>query len=190
MSKASVPQGASPCSTPGTGNRKHQASSGQLLLPLDPAACDHRTISPLSPSRSPGRSQALIGQDPGPEAPPLSYQLQPLSEIFKLRSTFGGGGSRFYQWGPRVPPLSFSTRGVARGVTRGHAPASSQKRVREGGRRKRKLGKEAVGQASVGAVVLAPGLFLSVFPVPVCRRREALFRRRSVPSRVVFRIGI
>lgn len=50
---ASVPPVTSRCSTPGTGNRKRQAAAGQLLLPLNPAACDHRTISPRSPSRSP-----------------------------------------------------------------------------------------------------------------------------------------
>lgn len=161
MSKASVPQGAALCSTPGTGNRKRRASSGQLLLPLDPAACDHRTISPLSPSRSPGRSQALIGQDPGPVAPPSSYQLQ-------SRSRFSSGvppsrvasvpmGSQ----SPAPGPLRSRSHARSRGVTRGHAPGPLPgrfplRRAREGGRRKRKYGAGVVGPAAVGAVVLPP----------------------------------
>ncbi|XP_035968845.1 killer cell lectin-like receptor subfamily G member 1 isoform X2 [Halichoerus grypus] len=41
----------------------------------------------------------------------------------------------------------------------------------------------------MGAVVLTPGLFLSVLPQLVCRLREALFRRLPAPSRVVSRLS-
>lgn len=59
------------------------------------------------------------------------------------------------------------------------------RRVRESRRRKRKYGKGAVGQASVGAVVLTTGFSVSALPQLACRLREALFRRLPAPSRVV-----
>lgn len=116
--KASVPQGASRCSTRGTGNRKRRASSGQLLLPPDPAACDHRAISPLSPSRSPGRSQTLIGQEPGHVAPPPSHQLQSLPTFSSRSPPFRGA---FLPMGSRSPASGLRALGVTRGHARGHA---------------------------------------------------------------------
>lgn len=48
LSEASAPLGAALRPAPEAGNRKQREPAEQLLLPLDSAACDRRTLAPFS----------------------------------------------------------------------------------------------------------------------------------------------
>lgn len=111
---ASVPHGASRCSTPGTGNRKRRAAAGQLLLPLDPAAGDHGTFSPPFPSLTILDADWTVSWASGSS---LVLSTPITIEIFKFSSTFSGCLSTNGSQSPASGLLRWG--GVGVGGTRG-----------------------------------------------------------------------
>lgn len=106
---------------PEAGNRKQREPAEQLLLPLDSAACDRRTLVPWS------LFWTLIGQQPSSLFPgPINSNH---SEIVKISFFFSG---RLSTNEVRAPPPG--TLGGRSSSTRGHAPGVpiGLKTVREG----------------------------------------------------------
>lgn len=82
LSEASAPLGASLRPAPETGNRKRREAAEQLLLPLDPRACDRRTPALYS------FLWPLIGQQPSSLCPcPINPNH---SGVAKISFSFSG----------------------------------------------------------------------------------------------------